>query len=61
MDVTKLAVDHVNKGQTPVIAFDQPLYALAKQVQWNWKDHYGEDKFVVIMGRYTLKWQHLKR
>ena len=41
MDVTKLAVDHVNKGQIPVTAFDQPLYALAKQVQCNWNDHYG--------------------
>ena len=60
MDVTKLAVAHVNKGQTPVIAFDQPLYALAKQVQWNWKDHYGEDKFVVIMGPIHIEMAALK-
>ena len=30
MDVIKLAVDKVNKDQTPVIVFDQPLYALEK-------------------------------
>ena len=60
MDVTKLAVDHVNKDQTPVIAFDQPLYTLAKQVQWNWKDHYGEDKFVVIMGPSHIEMAALK-
>ena len=36
--------------QTPVIAFDQPLYVLAKQVHWNWPDRYSEDKFMVIFG-----------
>ena len=33
MDVIKKSVDFLNAGQTPVIAFDQPLYALAKMVQ----------------------------
>ena len=42
MDVIKTAVDKVNKGQTPVIVFDQPFYALANKVQWNWKNIYGE-------------------
>ena len=60
MDVTKVAVDHINKRQTPVIAFDQPLYALAKQVQWNWKDHYGEEKFVVMMGPLHIEMAALK-
>ena len=36
----------INKDQIPVIVFDQPLYTLAKQVQWNWKDIY----IVVMMG-----------
>ena len=34
-------------GQTPVIAADQPLFALAKQIQWQWPE-YREDKFVII-------------
>ena len=35
MDVIKAAVNKVNKGQTPVTVFEQPLEALAKQVLWN--------------------------
>ena len=34
MDVVKNAVEHLNPGQTPVVTFDQPLFALAKQIQW---------------------------
>ena len=41
--VAKSAVEHLNPGQTPVIAFHQPLYAFAKQIQWKWPDHYRED------------------
>ena len=44
--VVKSAVEHLHPGQTPVITFDQPLYALAKQIQWKWPEDYGEDKFV---------------
>ena len=40
----------VKAGQTPVVTFDQPLYAIAKLIQWNWPDVYGEDKFVVMFG-----------
>lgn len=32
MDVVKSAVEHLNAGQTPVLTFDQPLFALAKQL-----------------------------
>ena len=35
LDFIKTAVDYLNRGQLPVIAFDQPLYALANLVQWN--------------------------
>ncbi len=40
----------LNPGQIPVVAADQPLYALAKQIQWQWPDEYGEDKFVLAFG-----------
>ena len=33
MNVIKQAVDHLNPGQIPVLACDQPLYATAKLVQ----------------------------
>ena len=28
---------------------DQPLYAIAKQIQWTWS-HLGEESFVVMLG-----------
>ena len=47
MDVIKTAI---GKDQTPVIVFDQPLYASSKEVQWNQKNICGETQFVVMMG-----------
>ena len=45
--VVKSAVEHLNPGQIPVITFDQPLYALAKQIQWKWPDDYGQVRHYV--------------
>ena len=50
MDRVKDAISHLNPNQVPVITADQPIYALAKQVQWHWPDRYGEDRFVVMFG-----------
>ena len=50
MDVVKAAVNILNLGQIPNIACDQPLYALAKQIQWNWPTSYGEKYFFVMFG-----------
>ena len=36
MDKIKEATIFLNPGQTPVIAEDQPLFALAMQIQWQW-------------------------
>ena len=44
------AIHFLNPGQIPVIAFDAPLFALAKLVQWKWPDMHGEDKCVAMMG-----------
>ena len=49
MEKIRDTVSFLNPGQTPVLAADQPLYALAKQIQWQWPD-YGEDKFVIMFG-----------
>ena len=43
MEKIRDTVAFLNPGQTPVLAADQPLYALAKQIQWQWPA-YGEDK-----------------
>ena len=48
MDVVKQAISYLKSQQTPVIAFDQPLFAISKQVQWNWKELYEQD-FVGMM------------
>lgn len=38
MDIIKLSVNHLNPGQVPVIALDQPPFAVGKEIQWNWSD-----------------------
>ncbi|CAB1455649.1 unnamed protein product [Pleuronectes platessa] len=50
----------LNPGQTPVVAADQPLYALAKQIQWQWPEEYGEDMFVVMFGGLHIEMAALK-
>ena len=50
MDVQRLAIEHINPGQVPVSTFDQPLFALAKLLQWKWSTCYGESVHVVMLG-----------
>ena len=49
MTITKEAIEFLNPGQIPVIAMDQPLFSLAKQIQWTWPSLSGEH-FVVMLG-----------
>lgn len=42
MNVIKLAVNKLNSSQVPVFTLDQPLYAIAKMIQWKWKESHGE-------------------
>jgi len=50
MNLINEVVKHLNPGQTPVIAMDQPLFALAKMIQWNMPETNGEDRYVVVRG-----------
>ena len=50
MAIVKAALQHVNHGQVPVLAADQPLFALAKDIQWTWPATHGEDQFVIMFG-----------
>lgn len=59
MKVIKAAVQYLNSLQTPVIALDQPLYALAKQVQWTIPE-FDEDKFLAMMGGLHIEMASLK-
>ena len=55
MDALKKAIKFLNPAQIPVMAVDQPLFALAKMVQWKWPDTHGEDKYVVMFGGLHLE------
>ena len=48
--VLQCATEFLNPGQIPVVAFDAPLFALAKFVQWKWPETHGENKFVAMLG-----------
>ena len=58
--VVMKAVEHLNPGQTAVIAFDQPLFALAKEIQWRHPDTMGEDKLVIMLGGLHIELEVLK-
>ncbi len=60
LDIVRKAVQHLNAGQTPVVTLDQPLYAIAKQIQWKWPEMYGGDKFVVMFGGLHIEMAALK-
>ena len=46
MDVIRQAVTFLNPGQVPIITVDQPLFALAKMVQWKWPVSHGEQAYI---------------
>lgn len=48
LDVINKLTGITNPGQTPVVAMDQPLFAIAKNVQWKWPLVYGETKIVIM-------------
>ncbi len=50
MDMIKQAIHELNSGQVPAITLDQPLYAIAKAIQWNWQETYGEYHFLIMLG-----------
>ena len=60
MDVVKKAVEILNPGQIPIITVDQPLYTVAKQIQWRWPETHGEDHFIVMFGGLHIEMAALK-
>ncbi len=60
MTVVQSVVQYLNPGQVPVLAADQPLYALAKQIQWSWPSTLGEDHFVMMFGGLHIEMATLK-
>ena len=60
MILSAKAIQHLHPGQIPVITMDQPLYSIAKQIQWTWPDTFGEDKCVVVMGGLHIEMNVMK-
>jgi len=50
MNIVTKSVNFANHGQVPVLTCDQPLFAIAKHIQWNWPDTFGEDRLVLLLG-----------
>ena len=59
MDMIWKAVNHLNKGQSIVVAQDQPLYAIAKGIQWQWPEEYGVHKFLIMLGGLHIEMEYL--
>lgn len=60
MKLVDAVVQHLNTGQIPIVTMDQPLFGIAKQIQWAWPDVFGEDKFVVLMGGLHIEMNAVK-
>lgn len=56
MDVIRQAIQFLY----PVITFDQPLFALAKLVQWKWPRSHGERLQLVMFGGLHTEWNILR-
>ena len=50
LDVLIHATGYLNPGQAAVIGSDQPLYAIAKKLQWYHPDLYGPASLVLMLG-----------
>ena len=50
MQLIEKVTNFLNPGQTPVLMFDQPVYAIAKTIQWNMPDRFGENRLVIMLG-----------
>ena len=60
MTIVQAAIQHLNPGQVPILTADQPLFALAKQIQWTWPNQFGESLFVIMFGGLHIEMAILK-
>ena len=50
MNLVKKAVERLNPNQTPVLTMDQPLPAIAKEIQWLCPDSFSNNNIVITIG-----------
>ena len=60
MNKIKEATHYLIADQMSVITADQPLFAIVKQIQWQWPDFCGEEKLILMFGGLHIKWLHLR-
>ena len=60
MSIVHSVIAFLNPGQTPVLAVDQPLFAIAKQLQWHADCPFTEDNYVIMMGGLHIEMASLK-
>ena len=56
----KHTTEYLNPGQIPVLTVDQPLYALAKKIQWEIGGDLAEDRFVAMLAPFHTEDKSLK-
>ena len=60
MNLIRQAVQRLNPQQIPVIIADMPLYAICKQIQWQWPKTHGEEKYVAMLEGLHIEMSILK-
>ena len=50
METVKEHTEFINAGQIPILGADQPLYVICKELQWQFPERFGKDKFVMQLG-----------
>ena len=50
MGIIKKAINFTNKGQAPIYASDQPVYAISKEVQIRYPSEFGPEKYICALG-----------
>ena len=53
MDIDNSTTHFLNPGQAPVLATDQPLFAIAQQIQWQWPSEYSD--MIIMFGGLHLE------
>ena len=53
MDIITKAVNYLNPGLDPIIAGDELLYEISKQIQWSIPEYDEQPLVVVLAGLHT--------
>lgn len=55
LDLNKRITQHLHSGQVEICCMDQPLFALAKKLQWSKAATYGESRLVMLLGGFHIE------